>query len=369
MEQNVATGAIASDGLAVKLAAEGETPYANWVRAEGLDIIEGGCVADLRAVELKQWARRGGRGVFIHHEATPISSDCYVCEIPPGKSIAPQRHLYEETIFVLGGRGSTSVWDDAGESLTFEWKAGALFAVPINSLHQHFNGSGRDRARFVAVTTAPAIINAFRDFDSVFGAHQDFKDRLGSARETPVDPNVSQATQIDLACVLDDAVNSPLMAAPEGEAGGYARFRIAAGSMLSHISQLPPATYNKARAEGPGVHVIILAGEGYSLMWREGGEPVRYQWREGALMVPPGLCWRQHFNTGRAPARYLALIPEAAVIRNAQGMPKAWISRRLGGDQIDYADEAPEIRASFAAALAENGLEPRMREAYAAETA
>lgn len=30
---------------------------------------------------------------------------------------------------------------------------------------------------------------------------------------------------------------------------------------------------------------------------------------------------------------------------------KAWISRRIGGDQIDHAEEVPEIRRTFAEAL------------------
>ena len=64
-------------------------------------------------------------------------------EIPPGKSLAPHRQLYEEMILVLSGRGSTTVWNDAGARITFEWKDGALFAIPLNCHHQHFNGSGQ----------------------------------------------------------------------------------------------------------------------------------------------------------------------------------------------------------------------------------
>jgi hypothetical protein len=75
----------------------------------------------------------------------------------------------------------------------------------------------------------------------------------------------------------------------------------------------------------------------------------------------------QHFNTGTTPARYLAFKHEGVSIRNAQGVPKAWISRRIGGDQIDYADEGPEIRRTFAEALAKNGLTPKMDAAYETE--
>jgi len=45
-------------------------------------------------------------------------------------------------------------------------------------------------------------------------------------------------------------------------------------------------------------------------------------------------------------------------------VPKAWISRRLGGDQIDYADERPEIRDWFQRPSAKHGLEPNMEKAY-----
>jgi hypothetical protein len=144
---------------------------------------------------------------------------------------------------------------------------------------------------------------------------------------------------------------------------------MARGSMNSHISQFPVGTYKKGHAHGPGAHVIILSGEGYSLMWPEGDEPRRYDWQVGTMIVPPNMWFHQHFNTGTTPARYLAFKHEATSIRNEQGVPKAWISRRLGGDQIDYADEKPSVRSLFNEALAKSGIKPRMDEAYRAELA
>ena len=85
------------------------------------------------------------------------------------------------------------------------------------------------------------------------------------------------------------------------------------------------------------------------------------------MIVPPNLWFHQHFNTGMTPARYLAFKAEGVSIRNAQGVPKAWISRRLGGDQIDYADESPRVRQSFSDALASRGITSRMEAAYEAE--
>ena len=60
---------------------------------------------------------------------------------------------------------------------------------------------------------------------------------------------------------------------------------------------------------------------------------------------------------------------EVVSIRNAQGVPKAWISRRIGGDQIDYVDEKPLIKSMFKEELGKVGLEPRMDQAYQDELA
>ena len=74
------------------------------------------------------------RGVYINHEASRTSNDCYVCEIPPGKKLAPQRQLFEEMILVLDGRGSTTVWNDEGKRITFEWKSGRDVRHPAQLL-------------------------------------------------------------------------------------------------------------------------------------------------------------------------------------------------------------------------------------------
>jgi oxalate decarboxylase/phosphoglucose isomerase-like protein (cupin superfamily) len=363
----MAKNAVVSEEMANKFASEKDTPYLRWVRKEGLDIIGAHYVPNLHTVELKPWPRRGGRGVFINHEASRTSNDCYVCEIAPGGKLAPQRQLYEEMILVLDGRGSTTVWNDAGARIAFEWKAGAMFAIPLNAWHQHFNGSGREAARYVAVTNCPSVLNLYDDIEFVFNTAYDFKNRFAG------EPDYFSAKGEQKGFLLTtnfvaDAVNLPLIAAKErGAGGGHIRFNMARGTIASHISQFPVGTYKKAHAHGPGAHVIVLGGEGYSLMWPEGDAPRRYDWQVGTMIVPPNAWFHQHFNSGPAPARYLAF--KHATPRNAQGVPLSWISRRLGGMQIDYADEDPQVRRTFAEALARHALKPRMDEVYEAERA
>ncbi len=363
----MAADAIVSEELAKKFATEKETPYTRWVAKEGLDIISAFYVPNLRTVELKPWARRGGSGVFINHDASRTSNDCYVCEIPSGGKLAPQRQLFEEMILVLDGQGSTTVWNDAGQKVSFEWQGGALFAIPLNTWHQHFNGSGQRPARFVSVTNCPPVMNLYEDEDFIFNTAFDFKNRFNGEPDYFSNRGEQKGLLLQTNFVAD-AVNLPLITAKErGAGGGHIRFNMAKGSMNSHISQFPVGTYKKGHRHGPGAHVIVLSGDGYSLMWPEGEEPRRYDWQVGTMIVPPNMWFHQHFNTGKTPARYLAFKHEVVSIRNAQGVPKAWISQRIGGDQIDYADEKPLVRSLFAEALANNGVESHMDPVYEAE--
>lgn len=359
----------AANSLAAKFDTEKDenTPYRKWVRGEGLDIIPAHYIANLRELELKPWARRGGRGIYINHEASRTSNDCYVCEIPAGRSLTPHRQLFEEMVLILEGRGSTTVWNGSGARTAFEWKAGAMFAIPLNCWHVHYNGSGTAPVRYVAVTNGPAVMNLYGDPEFVFGTQYDFTGRFSG------EPDYFSAHGEQIGFLLQtnfipDAVNLPLIEARErGAGGGHIRFNMAKGSIPSHISQFAVGTYKKAHAHGPGAHVIVLSGEGYSLMWPEGGEPTRYPWQVGTLIVPPNRWFHQHFNSGVAPARYLAFKHFSP--RNPQGVPLSWISRRKGGNQIDYADETPTVRGMFAEALARHGLTPRMDEVYEKERA
>ena len=285
----MAKNVIVSEELAKKFATEKDTPYTRWVGGEGLAIIGPHFVPTLHTVELKPWPRRGGRGVFINHEASRTSNDCYVCEIAPAGRLEPQRQLFEEMILVLDGRGSTTVWNDAGARIAFEWKAGALFAIPLNAWHQHFNGSGQESVRYVAVTNSPAVINMYDDINFVFNMPAEFPDRFAGEADY-FTAKAEQKGFLLMTNFVADAVNLPLISAKErGAGGGHIRFNMAKGSMNSHISQFPIGTYKKAHCHGPGAHVIILSGEGYSLMWPEGDAPRRYEWQVGSMIVPPNM--------------------------------------------------------------------------------
>src|SRR5438045_9277806 len=100
----MAKTALASEELAKKFATEKETPYTRWIKSEGLDIIPALYVRNLRTVDLKPWARRGGNEVFVNHDASRISTDSYVMGIPHSKKLEPHQQLFEEMIMILKAR-------------------------------------------------------------------------------------------------------------------------------------------------------------------------------------------------------------------------------------------------------------------------
>ena len=75
----------------------------------------------------------------------------------------------------------------------------------------------------------------------------------------------------------------------------------------------------------------------------------------------------RHHDRSAEHARYLAFKHEGVAIRNAQGVPNAWVGKRLGGDQVDYRDESLETRKQFESELTKHGLTMKMQSAYAAE--
>jgi len=40
----------------------------------------------------------------------------------------------------------------------------------------------------------------------------------------------------------------------------------------SHIWEGPPGTFSSVHRHGPSAHVLWLKGEGYSILWPDGGE-------------------------------------------------------------------------------------------------
>ena len=97
----------------------GPTPYDQLQAKEGIPVVKGNVVSDVLTVSLGRWKRMGAWGCSLNL-SNQQQTDAYVCEISAGSQTLPQRHLFEEIIYVAKGRGATSVWQDDGAKVTFE---------------------------------------------------------------------------------------------------------------------------------------------------------------------------------------------------------------------------------------------------------
>ncbi|HEX9444984.1 MAG TPA: ethanolamine ammonia lyase-activating protein, partial [Candidatus Binatia bacterium] len=71
-----------------------KTSYERWAESEGIPFIRTFFVEDIRTVALAPWERKGGKGAFLQMAGAGQVNNCYVCEIPPGGSLKPQRQLF-----------------------------------------------------------------------------------------------------------------------------------------------------------------------------------------------------------------------------------------------------------------------------------
>jgi quercetin dioxygenase-like cupin family protein len=90
--------------------------------------------------------------------------DAYMQIIPPGSHSGKHRHLAEECLYVLEGRGydlhvdcdveitDDFHWKPQDEVKRFEWEAGDVIYIPPNTIHQHFNADVERPARLISST-------------------------------------------------------------------------------------------------------------------------------------------------------------------------------------------------------------------------
>ena len=88
--------------------------------------------------------------------------DAYMQIIPPGSKSGKHRHLAEECLYVLEGKGydlhqdcdveitDTYHWKPQDEVKRYEWEAGDVIYIPPNTIHQHFNSDPDHPVRLIS---------------------------------------------------------------------------------------------------------------------------------------------------------------------------------------------------------------------------
>jgi quercetin dioxygenase-like cupin family protein len=350
--------------------------YLDWVSKEGIPVTEDYGI-DLFKVETALWPRYGVKGAAVHLKGRGDFANMFLFDLPPGMATTPQRHLYEEVVYVLEGSGSTQLEFGDGRKRSFEWGPKSMFAIPLNAKHRHFNGSGRERALIVSTTDLPLVMNTFHNDRFIFTNEFDFADRAGK--------NEYYSGEGDLITVrpgnhmwetnfVPDLASIELKSWGDRGAGGTnIMFVLADGTMHAHISEMPVGTYKKGHRHGPGFHVMCVTGQGYSLLWFEGEKDfLRIDWGHGVVFPPADRQFHQHFNTSAYPARYLATgvgglrypltYAQRRSLLGVKPGEKGAVSTSIkeGGDQIEYDDQDPRIHRLWLEEMKVHDVEPKM---------
>ncbi|HWO42345.1 MAG TPA: cupin domain-containing protein, partial [Candidatus Eisenbacteria bacterium] len=231
------------------------TPFEAWIESEGVPIIREFVVRDLRNIGLGPWDRLGASGAWLvlgsANDQTATAP--YVCEIPPGGSIVPEKHMFEEIVFILDGVGATEVWIDEKRKQSFEWGPNSLFAPPLNTWHRLINGSGQKPARFMALTNAPAVFNLYHNVEFVFDNPFVFRDRYQDQPEYFSGPGEQKPGRVWDSNFIADVSKLSLHEWKErGPSARNVEIELAHNTIAAHLSEGKPRVYRKAHRHGPG---------------------------------------------------------------------------------------------------------------------
>ena len=263
-----------------------QTPYEQWMSKEGVPIYTGYSIPDVRELEVKPWARMGAKGAFIDLEGSEGTDGAYLCQIEPGSSTHPQKFLFEEAIFALDGEGESVVWQEGGEKQTIRWKKGAMFSPPLNVWRQHFN-RGAGPARLVSFHDLPVVMDVFHSTDFVFNNQFVFRDRYnnepdyfefndsklvggGSAAMFNETERATPKKRTIVSGLVPDVNQIELHTAQSrGLKNKGVEMVFSDNTIQTHISEFATGSYKRAHRHGPGSQILILGGEGYSLLWND----------------------------------------------------------------------------------------------------
>jgi gentisate 1,2-dioxygenase len=352
------------------------SPYQQWTQSLGLPIHSGYYMEDLRTIEVAPWAERECNACILSLVGSEGFAEARVTEIPPGKTMPALKFALDEAVYVLDGRGTTTVWTGNGPKKTFEWQKHSMFMLPHGSTHQMTNMQGDRPARLLHYNYLPLSMSALPDpsfffnnqhqgVDATAAMNGDFYSEAQMVRAN-IDPNQKvRSSALWYGNFFPDMRSwdrlNPFWG--RGAGGTVVSVQFPGSQMSCHMSVFPAQSYKKGHRHGPAYVIVIPTGEGYSMMWPEGQEnnKVVVPWHEASVFVPPNRWFHQHFNVGTAPARYLAFHP----LPQLMGMGGGEQIQDRARDQIEYYQEDPLVRQRFEEEMDKRGLKSVMpEEAY-----
>jgi len=342
--------------------------YRRFVNSEEALLYEGSVLEDLSTLSLHDWRRRGGKVAYTRL-GDQENINLQVVEIPPRGELKPERHIYEAVMYVLQGRGATTIWQEGEAKQTIEWEQNALLAIPLNAWHQEFNSSSDQPCRVVFGTNMAHVLNLYHSTEFVFNNSFIFEDRYSSSWQTYfADPGRQLNLRLFETNFIPDIGSFTLDPYPErGKRMSVMRLCMASASLSLHIAEVSAGTYMTAHKHGPGAHVLCVAGEGYELLFMPGEEKRRkLPLKPTAVVSPKRNEYHQHLNTGHGPLRMLAFKEQG--YSSKYGTGKSYQPALSAQDkdpnaeiyQISYENEDPRISEEYYRELEKKGISLRL---------
>lgn len=329
--------------------------YEDWAKAQGVPIHTGPAV-NMHKASVANWPRFGTNGAICHVDGHCDFLSVFLLEIDQGQTSADQHHLYEELCYVVSGNGVTEIQSGTSKQ-TVTWRPGSLFSMPMNSAYRHRN-TGTGPARIAAINDMRYLFSLFRNEQFVFGMPLSFPERQakGAGLVTgSAGPHVDGNAFADLATLdMSPASRSPLPS--------RLPLSLCDGTLSADLWQLDPGTYAEAKRQFHGVHMIVIAGDGYTLVSEDASlNAVRVELQPGDVFSAPAMKYYQHFNTGTAPFRFLTI--ELGSVRHPMfrhrhadyGDESVFAA---GRDIVPYAKQDAAVRKAWENALKEKGIRP-----------
>src|SRR5438093_11349326 len=121
-----------------------------WIEAQGIPIQKCYYIEDLRTLQLVWWEERQCNSAFIQLVGQEGVTSARVTEIPPAKTLPPLKFALDEIIYVVEGRGLTTIWSgEKRPKKSFEWQKHSMFLIPHNYVHRLSNMQGDKPVRLL----------------------------------------------------------------------------------------------------------------------------------------------------------------------------------------------------------------------------
>lgn len=256
-----------------------------------------------------------GEGRLHQMEATLV-------EIAPGAKTPPHKHLAEEIIYIVSGSGHTDMWVATSDrKARYDWNAGDLLSPSLNTWHQHVNASDAP-ARFLSITTAPITRNVFPEAGFITSSDFVFEDRWqqGVTQDAEYTPEGGfegpEVVRMRVGHYLPNIVRRELRQRrkgawgitilPEGDLAGNHVLEMEVREKDGEIFTDAEAHLHHHPWE---VVYVVLAGEGYSDVRRDGEDMRRVHWRAGDLFIVEANEYHDNRAAPNTRTRYLQVKP------------------------------------------------------------